>query len=67
MPNVSSLVQRKEAEKEIVVLPSASSILGMSRNFSATSKAVLRLPMGSSCTDRQAEKDYPHKCQHCAS
>lgn len=29
-------------------LPSASSILGMSRNFSATSKAVFRLPMGSS-------------------
>lgn len=28
--------------------PSASSILGMSRYFSATSKAVFKLPMGSS-------------------
>lgn len=34
--------------REGVVSPSASSILGMSRNFSATSKAVFRLPMGSS-------------------
>lgn len=33
--------------------PSASSILGMSRYFSATSKAVLRLPMGSSCESRR--------------
>lgn len=32
----------------VTVLPSASSILGMSRNFSATSKAVFRLPIGSS-------------------
>lgn len=34
-----------------VVSPSASSIFGMSRNFSATSKAVFRLPMGSSCRE----------------
>lgn len=34
-------------------LPSASSILGMSRNFSATSKAVFRLPMGSSYKETQ--------------
>lgn len=31
-----------------LLLPSASNILGISRYFSATSKAVFRLPMGSS-------------------
>jgi len=39
------------------VVPSASSILGMSRYFSATSKAVLRLPMGSSCNGRQSQEE----------
>lgn len=38
-------------------VPSASSILGMSRYFSATSKAVLRLPMGSSCKGRQSQEE----------
>lgn len=37
--------------QEGAVSPSASSIFGMSRNFSATSKAVFRLPMGSSCRE----------------
>lgn len=39
------------------VSPSASSILGMSRNFSATSKAVFRLLMGSSCRETQLLKN----------
>lgn len=36
--------------------PSASSILGMSRYFSATSKAVFRLVMGSSCGQQTQQR-----------
>lgn len=36
--------------------PSASNILGMSRYFSATSKAVFRLVMGSSCQQKVVDK-----------
>lgn len=43
------------------VIPSASSILGMSRYFSATSKAVLRLPMGSSCKGRHTQEEIQWK------
>lgn len=41
--------ERVEASPRLGLLsPSASNILGISRYFSATSKAVFRLPMGSS-------------------
>lgn len=36
--------------------PSASNILGISRYFSATSKAVFRLPMGSSYMGMSGER-----------
>lgn len=42
------------------LIPSASSILGMSRNFSAISKAVLRLPIGSSCKSRHRGQNTCH-------
>ncbi len=42
-------------------IPSASSILGMSRYFSATSKAVLRLPIGSSCKGRHSQQELNEK------
>lgn len=48
-----------------VVLPSASNIRGMSRCFSATSKAVLRFSIGLSCVNRSmCERDIYHLILH---